>query len=547
MREEKNASGSLRLGKVNRLAGVVSVAAFAMCGVGIASGDVYVAGTLNWSDQDGGLHPMRNLQVEVWETYYGFSDAKVASVTLDRDGAYNAYIGFLPSVTRKSSYLKLIANNGAAFITPDYTNTYSFTTDFAGALNLGTNYLNVNLTNSQSGVFSVLDGLLTGQDFATDVRGATPGIANVKFPAGGTAYSFASGNQIGVVTADSFDWDPVVHEYGHYVTLNDGIGVSLPGPHTSGFSNIPDLGKVNGDRMAFKEGVATWYSIASQNWKQVANNIPTTAPRVGNLLYEDTVDATISYSAETLTGIKPQWRKNAGEGDELTTIRVLWDIGDDSGAAEPKDRIARGQDQVYKDLKAAADAQADKKLKNLSQVWDYYYDVKGAGVSAAKDKWRVDLGSVFEYNQVSPLSVATPDGIAFDVGDSAIPFEWIPQNDGRNDTYQVIVWNSDFTTRLVTTADIVSNNTELVYYSLTAADLAILKAYFIAANVASMDFNFVVTGADLVDPDGNAYTGEAATARYWSDGYKFTLIPEPSGLAVLVLPLSAFSRRRRMA
>jgi hypothetical protein len=504
----------------------------------------FVTGTLNWSDQGGGLHAMRNVKVEIWETYSVFADAMVASFNLDRQGQYNVNVG-VPSLTRNGSYLKIFADNGASAASTDYVTTFVYQTGNAGALNNGINTINVNLATDQSGVFSVIDGMLTGQDFAKDVQGAAPGKAAVKFPSPDGTFYAAGTNRLDVVDADAFDWDPSVHEYGHYITITDGIGVSTPGKHSSGVSSIPALGKVTGARMGFKEGVATWFSIASQNWKQAGNNIPISAPRVGNLLYEDTVDATISYSAETLTGNKPQYTSNKGEGDELTTIRILWDLGDNSGPAEPKDRIARGQDQVYKDLKAAANAQGDGKLKNLSQVWNYYYDLQGAGNNAAKDKWRTDLGAIWEYNGVSPVPVATPAGLSVSETQDSLQFEWLVQNNSADETFQVIIWNSDFSTRLVTTADIVDYNGSLVYYTLGGADWTAIKNYFYASGAASLDFNFVVTGGDLRDDARNAYAGEAISARYWSDAYKFTLIPEPGAMTLLMLPAMTMVRRQR--
>lgn len=528
--------------RITHAAVLAAVAGFALATAREADAQTFVSGTINWTDENNTNHAARRTWVEIWTTNLVGGDSMQARFQTDTRGQYAVDIG-LPNPLHTGSYLKVFAENDAATVGDNNNpvNRYILTTPTGGSLGIGDNFLNLNIPHGSDAekAMSVLDAMQTGWDFAKDMRGgAGPAKVNVKFhDNAGTAY-YAGTQRIGVVRGDAFDWDPVVHEYGHYATFGDNLAVSQPGAHQSGTSSIPTLGKQAGARMGYKEGIATWYSIASQNYKVGLNNVPTSAPRVGNTSYEDTDDLTISYDLEA--SAPAAYRRTQGEGDELATMRILWDIGDKQGdrgfVNEAYDRVNRGQTQVYADLKAAAAAQGAP-IKNLSQVWNYYYDLNGNGVSPTRDRWRTDFGAIFEAHDVSPHPTAVA-GTTVDVSDIGITFRWDRGNNDANETFKLIIWRGDF--ERLYESPLITTGTE---FELVGNGLALLQNQFLT--FGAQTFKFSILGGDLKNAAGTAYTGEELTSMYWSDAYSFMMVPAPASAALAGLGIVTILRRRR--
>lgn len=534
--------------KTMHAAVLAAVAGCALTVVREADAQTFVSGTINWTDQNNTTHAARRTWVEIWTTNLVGGDSLQSRFQTDTRGQYAVDVG-IPNPLHTGSYLKVFAENDAATVgnNNDPANTYVLITPTAGRLGIGDNFLNLNVGRGSDAEksLSVLDAMQTGWDFAKDVRGGTaPAKVNVKFhDADGSAY-YAGTQKIGVVRGDAYDWDPVVHEYGHYATFGDNMAVSQPGRHAAGTSSIagsgtiPALGKQAGARMGYKEGIATWYSIAAQNHKVGVNNVPVNAPRIGNTVYEDTDDLTDSYDLEA--SAPAAYRRTQGESDELATMRILWDIGDKQGdrgfVNEAYDRVNRGQAQVYADLKAAA-VQQGSAIKNLSQVWDYYYDLNGNGVSPTRDRWRTDFGAIFEAHDVSPHPTAVA-GTTVDVSDIGITFRWDRGNNNANETFKLIIWRGDF--ERLYESPLITTGTE---FELVGNGLALLQNQFLT--FGAQTFKFSILGGDLKNNGGTAYTGEELTSMYWSDAYSFMMVPAPASAALAGLGIVTIVRRRR--
>jgi hypothetical protein len=118
----------------------------------------------------------------------------------------------------------------------------------------------------------------------------------------------------------------------------------------------------------------------------------------------------------------------------------------------------------------------------------------------------------------------------------AITFDWQRQNFNANDSFHLIVWNNDFTTRLINDFTIPGNVTT---YTLTAAQRALL-----GPGIGST-LNFDIIGYDLKDSANTAYAGIEITGNYWSDAYQFSLTPEPGTLSLACVAAMGLLRRRR--
>ena len=345
----------------------------------------------------------------------------------------------------------------------------------------------------------------------------------MNYPAASTNYQHATGIA-SIVDGDRWDWDVLGHEYGHFISRNYNLTDSPGGPHSFGVSSIPTLGKGPGSKIAWGEGHANYTGLAMQHVLPFTFNRPTSLQTVGDTVYRDDYDGDVTVNWETDAGSGV-----AGEGEEIAVTRILWDIADPKN--EAWDRVERGHKQLYADMAATAAAQGDSKLSTLSQLNNYMLNTL-----AANDTERVDFGAIFQKYSISPDPVGTViDGI-FDVTDPAPTFEWLRKNNNANDTFRLTIWDEALSARIIDNFLIPGDVTS---YTLTAAQWALVGEEL-------GNKKFVITGSDLKTPGGADYAGVEATGPYWSDAYSFTVVPEPTFTALLLVPsLGLLQRRRR--
>lgn len=509
---------------------------------------VTVQGNLKWGDGQNMLHNSRLVKVEIHSIDLLGNDTIESTDISNLDGFYQgSFQSVAPALL--DVYVKVFASGPAGYVSPNFdpntfvpveADTYTLQTAPVGAVS-GINEINANFTvaNNAKRSLGVYDMMVTGSQFANDVRGAALPALPARFPHSSpppdpnilpnTSFYSGSSNSIYILSGDRWDWDVIGHEYSHYLHNVDSLTNSPGGTHFLGTSNIPSLGKSPGVRLAWGEGVGNYMGVAMQQVNAVANKFPTNLQFFGDDIYRDSIDADITFSLELDTD--PNDVGMAGEGEEVSVARILWDIGDPLGVqAGTHDRVARGHVQLYKDLVAARDRvrtnsgnNADP-LASLHQVNDYYMNVV-----ATDDETRVDYGAIYERYAVSPSPIgilADPNGALADVN-NIVKFDWNRQNNNANDTFQLIVWNDDFTTRVL---DFVVPG-DVTTYQLNAAQIMQLKTGGHVGN----DLNWAVIGSDLKDSSGTAYAGIASTGNYWSDAHTFSLVPEPMTLALATI------------
>lgn len=499
--------------------------------------DSSFGGSLKWQDGDAKKHAARGDRYEVYSDSLAGPILR-ASGNLDDNGAFTITLAtdqFMPS-----AYIKYYAQNSGGYVASDFAITqaqiYTSTTSDVALAPGGLVVIDSVLGNTtdEDNSFAVADGILTGQRFLGAVRpGGALASLPARFPQISTdpltdpPTSYYSGNKIRILDKDRWDFDVIGHEFSHYAHDMDRLTNSPGGNHMLGVSNIPGRGKGPGVRLAWGEGIGNFMGVLSS---KIDTTGPTTLANYGDTRYTDTLDSTNDYDLEGTAG-----SGNAGEGDEVSVSRILWDITDND-ATEAFDRISRGGPQVYKDLIAARNrisGVATTRLGSLNQVNDYYMNVV-----ATNDIDRKNYGAIYEANGVSPHVVGTLNQGIRDPDTDAITVDWQRQNNNANDQFQIIVWNQDFTDRLIDTFLVPGDVTS---YTLTAAQAALLKS-----QGGGTWLNYAVIGSDLKTPGGAAYAAADQTGNYWSDAYTFYLIPEPATAmgALSVLSLAIVRKRR---
>jgi len=187
-----------------------------------------VTGTINYRDSAGNLHPARDVSLQLLNSS-GTSVDATTTTDLKRQLYDEFFVDLRHSDSRK--ILAFRPRTTAGYVSPDATadNVYAvYPQSFT--VGTGVNVINVNMQNTNpntdyyaSPTFSVLDAIETGWQYATDVRGQALIRLPTLFPQNPKDTSFFSPTDVNihVLLLDRWDWDVVLHEYGHYLQYTD--------------------------------------------------------------------------------------------------------------------------------------------------------------------------------------------------------------------------------------------------------------------------------------------------------------------------------------
>ncbi len=495
-----------------------------------------VNGSVRWTDGVGGTHAARRVKVAIIEEHPMLGSVLAGVVDTDLDGNYAASVSFRPGYTGYAAIV--IAQNDAGFVSSDGTDAgkYAVWGGFRGTVEAA--HIDTVISNASSAeqAFGIADAMYTGWRFGVSGRAgdAPPAPVPAMYPAplmpGLGTVPYWDGTKLNIIAGGQYDWDTAMHEYTHYLSSIDPLDNSPGGAHTFTVSNIPARGKHNGTRLAWGEGLADWGGVAAQRFDPVGGHTPAGVPNVGDTSYDDTNQG-FSIDLEHRAGSGAWGANNSGEGDEVSVMRILWDIGDP--ANEPFDRVALGHDVLYRQLRAISIGEPlpvphSRGVECLHDVWDHFTGGTTTYSNIA------DFGAIFEEYGVSPHPtddfVATPIVIT----DPAPTFHWLRQNDGENDTFAINFYTSDLGSLLLH----VDVPGDVEFFTLTPADWATLSALPLG------DYRYVVIGGDAINKvTGMAYAPADQSLGYWSDSYLMTLVPAPGVLGFS--PLVAFLGRRR--
>ncbi len=508
----------------------------AMClSLVIAAGSAHaqISGTIKWTDTAAATHGARGVTVFVVEENPILGSILMGSVLTNSSGAYSLATPLRPGATGYS--VVAFANNSAAYVSSDGTsaNTYLSSRFFFTPVPVPGSDITTLAVDPANDAFSIVDAMYTGHYWASAVRApdAPASQIPVLYPraSAGSAYfppalagpTFPLG-RIEIGPGQQHDWDIIDHEYTHYLQNLDSMNASLGGPHSSGVSNIPALGKNLGSRLAFAEGFATWSGVSSHGYDTVGQNMPA-VPNTSDAAYTDTPGG-FTRNIETSN------TANQGEGDEAPVYRILWDLADP--ANEPHDRVSIGHEELYHQIRAisipVAGGAPDRRAHTLADVWNH-------DINLGTDfPTHVNFGAIFQQYGVSPAPAFSD--IMLSITDPAPTFEWFGQNNGANDHFRVIVLDSTLDS-IIWSEYITGAET----YTMTPADWL-----FFQSNPG--DYRVVIAGADLwVDGSMTPHPAGDESGYYWSDAYGFHIVPTPGALGLAMLGCAIATRRRRVS
>jgi hypothetical protein len=321
---------------------------------GVLAANVSVVGKVTWTDENNNTHPSVVTRVELWDHETIGADRLLATGLTDQTGTVSFTVpnddGFLGGGI--DAYLRLYTSNPYTYLHAAGQNRYAGQTIRKDNLADNATYtytVRVKNTVAAGRSWSVFQAITQAGLYAETRNGAAFPQVDATWPTNrGCAFSVAAG--ILVRPTAVWEWDPIMHEYGHYVQSQLGTANNPGGRHTEECLTVEQGTKDKGTRMAWGEGWATYFGISAQAVRGLAG---LGVPRVGD----------VSYDAPALglaISLEAQDNSSIGEDCETAVARSLWDLYDT--ANDGYESISQGDAALWDRVKAG-------KPKTLSAFW----------------------------------------------------------------------------------------------------------------------------------------------------------------------------------
>jgi len=398
-----------------------------------------VAGTISYQAVNGNKHPARTITVEIRDANGVAGGVLVTTKKTDAAGKYSATVATLRGDgTRRKLFVRAVAQ-GTGFAIYDPNQTVPQHVDSSAHTATGapqTIDLTANRTADNNTAFSVADALTSAILYTKRVNGGSlfPSIT-VSYPdAQGTDFNSTT-NTARILRADRFDWDVLLHEYGHFAADRFGIDTSLGGDHTFSENLAETRGKSVGLRLAWSEGFATWFALTAED---ALGTAAMAIPRVGDSFYDDTEDSTYHVDLATNSGYAPK-----GEDNELSVARFLWHTRKDGnlGVADTKMITA---------MKAAGGDTFSTQLPGVMSTGGAAKFDDSEAVDAGKVKHSNDFGCL-ATNQAIASKITAPAAGTMLMPETPTRFRWTANGAGpsnRLDRFTVQFWSENWDTKI---------------------------------------------------------------------------------------------------
>lgn len=344
--------------------------------------------------------------------------------------------------------------------------------------------------------FSVDDAIVTGgtyvkTDLLTGSSLSPPAQIVVKLGSTGTDFD-PNTTTINLLTLDGYDWDVILHEYGHYVASSYNFLATAGGTHN--FGTHESLG------LAWNEGWGTYFALAAER-DQAAQPYVQSVPNVNGPTYDDTEDSNIHVNLLTQVGIGVTFagKMNFGEDEELAVAASLYRLT---------------QSGVVSDVTLFNDVRSASAL-TMGQAWD-------AIAGPLSDGDRANAGATLGAEGISPW------GLISTVSATQPPtFTWdVTAPNGLNN-FQLEFFDTSFVSQgtiTVTGVTPVNPNATTASYSFTPSAAAWQNLLPTLSAGDSYTLQWVVEAQNTTPPatyaNGNATTpGSIASSsidRYYS-------------------------------
>ncbi|HEX5869025.1 MAG TPA: hypothetical protein VFY65_01345 [Longimicrobium sp.] len=367
---------------------------------------VEVSGVARWTDPGNGTHAVRRARVEVVDADSG---VVLDTTRTDETGAYRVALA-APDV--RAVYVVVVSQTAHVdVVEPTVRRPYGVRSRDQLLPPDGYSLIVEDVVGARDSVsnqaLAIADALEYGADFRFRRTGTAPPPVAAAFPADTSVPCF-DGAQLLIPRESVWEWDVVLHEYGHFVSRLDALANSPGGPHSLDAPISPP--KHRAVRVAWAEGWATYFSVAAQIEAGLAN---LRIPWVGDTLYTSR-----GFAPVNLNLLSPHW--SFGERSEVSVMRVLYNLADDDPGTPTPEHAALGAQRLWDLLRSG-------RPETLSDAWR----LLAGGLSHDET---VAAALVLEMHQAAPAPRRPADGAPLPA--AAPTFEWYKQG---NDRFSVVV------------------------------------------------------------------------------------------------------------
>ncbi|HEX2209978.1 MAG TPA: hypothetical protein VHG93_20045 [Longimicrobium sp.] len=397
---------------------MTALAAVAFCPSSAAAQQpVVVFGSAVWMDERGNPQPIRHAQVQVWNARTG--QPLGTPDTTDSLGAFTLPI----PAPADPVFVRVHALAPDVRVQRPSDKRDHF---YDGVARAPTNLaapdtLRVPRAAEANGAFSILDAITRGVMYLDSLPPKARGPVVVRYPGKRTGYDWSDGS-IHIGATDPWDWDVVLHEYGHAVAGRLGVDLNVGGVHEPGNNLAKDSAKpLSMLSLAWGEGLATFFAVRAQ---RVLGLSRLGLPRVGDARYTDPEIGEADWALDS-----QDVHKALGEDNEVAVSRILYDLVDEVDPAAG-DAVSMGDGTLWKRLEAGP-------AFALPAAWNTL-TLKSSVLEKAA------VGGVFGVHGAAARPTAPADGQA--PGAAAPEFRWAhPTGYPPHDRYALEILRQDGT------------------------------------------------------------------------------------------------------
>lgn len=343
-------------------------------------GNITIAGKIEWTDGGNRKHPVRNTKVEIIDQDFAVDDVQ-ATVFTDNSGNYSVTFPYETDVDGSGPdiFIRVQAISQSARISSlfDGDSYYIDSTILNNLADGSSKIISIVANNSDDNTtaFSIHDALMFAGSYFTLLHGTSLPQISVIYPSalctGGSDACYLPRLDILAIESHPFEWDGIMHEYGHYIQTT--LDFTDQGPGTGGHfidqNHATSKGKNGGITFAWDESWPSYFSITVQEqlglWAMFMDG-------VGDRAY-----AGLNFENNVLSN---------GDDQELAIMRALWDIADTHN--QSGDRVALGHQYLFDTFKT-------KKPTNFSEAYQYI-------INGKTDQIRADIGCILTDHKIAP-------------------------------------------------------------------------------------------------------------------------------------------------
>lgn len=453
-----------------------------------ANKDTYVTGQVTWIDDNGVVHPMRRVLVQIYDEDVSFDDYLGYTHT-DNSGNYSFTFqnqdGFWDFEDGGCDiYVKIHAGTSNVKVTNSSGTEYIYQSSVSDDVSTGTTIpksLQVNMSTDFGRACQIGQAALTARDYAWIMSDKQPSDMTIHYPEGtGCAYNRGSKtikitNTAATNTSvpESYaSWDVIMHEYGHHISHEYGTINTISSGYSHSFnSDLSDLyGKEVGTALAWKEAWPTAFGMVAQNYySPFLTNIVST-----NNDFYDAYNFSRPFNIENMI-------YRSGESCEGSVMGMLWDIFD--SANETHDSLSLSAQQFW-------NVTTSNSIKTFGEFVNNFYQMYPSRISA--------LGENLSYYQIAP-SIPRLSNLSSLSNTNTPNFSWSAQGGSKfpNNNFSLNFYGSkNGSTPYYTISNITSNS-----YKLSQTEWDIVRYFNGTIYVA-------VKGENTVSPTVGSYISE---------------------------------------